>query len=186
MKKILFVIVSIIMITGLTTKSMAQVTENTDAKAKILTALTIAETQYLEFGSMGVLASTGGTCVVSVASARSATGGVTLSNLGATPSAAAYHVTGEPLYTYAITLPSTIAVTKVGGLGETMTIDNLLAKSTAGVESHTATGTLIAIDGDDDFTVGGTLNVSAGQVSGAYVDIPRKVDHLFRSKLVHQ
>ena len=150
---------------GFGVNANAQVTETTDAKARILTVLTIAETQYLEFGSMGVLAGTGGTCVVTTGGVRSATSGVTLSTMGATASAAAFHVTGEPTYTYAIQLPSTITITRVGST-ETMTVGNLLAKSTLGTDSHTATGVLTS--GADNFTVGGTLAVAAGQKEGAY------------------
>jgi hypothetical protein len=120
----------------------------------------------MHFGTLGVLAGTGGTCVVSTAGVRSATSGVTLSAMAPLFSLATYTVTGEPTYTYAITLPATITVTKAVTL-ETMTIGTLLAKSTSGVESHTATGTLAA-GGTEAFTVGGTLTVIAAQVPGVY------------------
>jgi hypothetical protein len=72
------------------------------------------------------------------------------------------------LYTYAIALPATITVTETVGGTITMTIGTLLAKSTSGVESHTATGTLIAGAGTESFTVGGTLTVAAAQLAGVY------------------
>jgi len=151
---------------GFGANSFAQVTENTDAKARILTALTISETQYLEFGSMGVLAGTPGTCVVSTAGVRSVTQGVTGSSLGTAPKAAAYEVSGEATYTYSILLPASITIKRESG-SEIMTIGTLLAKAVSGTESHTATGTL-GSDGKDTFTVGGTLSVAAGQKEGAY------------------
>ena len=83
----------------------------------------------------------------------------------ATP--ATYTVTGEPSYTYAITLPSSIIVTHSTNTN-TMVINNLLAKSTSGVEAHNAIGTLTALEGSESFTVGGTLNVLAGQGPGNY------------------
>jgi len=167
MRTTLISIAAIVMVVAFTTKVMAQVTENTAAGAKILTALSIAENIPMHFGTMGVSAGTGGTCIVSTAGVRSQTAGVTLSALAPLFSLATYTVTGEPLYTYAITLPSTITVTKTAGV-ETMTIGTLLAKSTSGTESHTATGTLIAVAGTESFTVGGTLTVAAAQVAGVY------------------
>ena len=146
---------------------MAQVTENIVAGAKILTTLTISETLPMHFGTMGVLAGTGGTCVVTTAGVRSATAGVTLSALSPLKSLATCLVTGEPLYTYAITLPDDITVTHTD-LSTTMTIDALLAKSTSGIESHTAVGTLIAVAGTESFTIGGTLNVAMAQLAGVY------------------
>jgi hypothetical protein len=167
MKKTLMIIAAVIMMAGFTTTVMAQVTENTAAGAKILTALTITENIPMHFGTMGVLAGTAGTCVVTTGGLRSATSGVTLSLLAPLFSLATYTVTGEPLYTYAITIPDDITVTHTD-LSTTMTIDNLLAKSTSGTESHTATGTLIAVAGTESFTIGGTLNVEAAQLAGVY------------------
>jgi hypothetical protein len=166
MKKYLFILTAIFILASYSTKVKAQVTENTAAGAKILTALSIAEVSPMHFGTMGVLTGTGGTCLVTTAGVRSATGGVTLSALAPLMSLASYTVTGEASYTYAITLPSTITVTKVSGT-ETMTIGTLLAKSTSGTESHTATGTLAA-GGTESFTVGGILTVTAGQAAGVY------------------
>jgi hypothetical protein len=166
MKKSIMLLAAIVFMAGFTTKTMAQVTENTAAGANILTALSIAENLPMHFGTMGVLAGTGGTCVVTTAGVRSATSGVTLSLLAPLFSLATYTVTGEPLYTYSITIPSTITVTHTD-LSTTMTIGTLLAKSTSGAESHTATGTLAA-GGTESFTVGGTLTVIAAQLAGVY------------------
>jgi hypothetical protein len=167
-KKIVKLLFAAIMMAGFTTTVMAQVTENTTAGAKILTALTITENLPMHFGTMGVLAGTGGTCVVTTAGVRTATAGVTLSGLAPLFSVATYTVTGEPLYTYAITLPTTITVTETVGGTITMSIGTLLAKSTSGTESNTAIGTLLAGEGTESFTVGGTLTVEAGQLAGVY------------------
>jgi hypothetical protein len=168
MKKSIILFAAIFMMAGFASRVMAQVTENTAAGAKILTALSIVENLPMHFGTMGVLAGTGGTCVVTTAGVRSATAGVTLSLMAPLFSLATYTVTGEPLYTYAIALPATITVTETVGGTITMTIGTLLAKSTSGVESHTATGTLIAGAGTESFTVGGTLTVAAAQLAGVY------------------
>jgi hypothetical protein len=163
MKKVLILFVAVSMIAGYSTKVMAQATENTAAAAKIVTPLSITETSSLHFGTMAVLAGTPGTCVLSTQGARTQTGGVNLSIQAPSASNAAYNVAGAVNTTYAITLPATITVTSGA---ESMTINSILARTvSAGVDG--LTGTLSA-SGSDSFTVGGTLNVSAGQVTGVY------------------
>jgi len=143
---------------------LAQTTENTVAGAKIVPALTLTENLPMHFGTMTVKSGQGGTCIVSTAGVRSKTGGVTLQALAPFMSLATYTVSGEPTRTYSIILPMTIAVTCTG---YSMTIGTLLAKSTSGIESHTATGTLGA-GGTEQFTIGATLTVGAGQFEGIY------------------
>lgn len=157
---------AILMIAGFSNKVMAQATKNTAAGAVIITPISITETSALHFGVMAVLAGTPGTAVLSTQGVRTATGGVNLSAQTPAATNAAYDVTGQASTTYAITLPATITVTEtVGGL-ETMTIDNLLAR-TASAAADGLTGTLDG-GGADDFTVGGTLNVPAAQLAGTY------------------
>lgn len=79
-------------------------------------------------------------------------------------SLATYTVSGEPARTYSITLPMTTTVTSDGN---SMTIGTLLAKSASGTISHYATGTL-GIGGTEQFTIGATLTVAAGQAEGLY------------------
>jgi len=165
MKKSIFILAAIL-VASFSTQVMSQVTENTAAGANILTALTITENEAMHFGTLGVLAGTGGTVVVSTAGVRSATAGVTLSSMAPLFSLAQYTVTGEPAYTYAITLPTDITITHTNGTN-TMLIDELLAKSASGTEAWAATGTLDG-SGSETFTIGATLNVSAGQLAGVY------------------
>ena len=143
---------------------LAQATKNTAAGAKVVPALTLVENAPMHFGTMTVKSNQSGTCIVSTAGVRSKTGGVSLTNLVPLMSLATYTVSGEPLRTYAITLPATILVAIVGN---SMTIGTLLAKSASGTESHNATGTL-GVGGNEQFTIGGTLNVAAGQADGLY------------------
>jgi hypothetical protein len=88
---------------------------------------------------------------------------VNLSVQAPTASNAAYNVSGAVNTTYGITLPSTITVTSGGA---NMTINSLLAR-TASAGTNGLTGTL-STSGTDNFTVGGTLNVAAGQATGIY------------------
>jgi hypothetical protein len=163
MKKVLVLFAVVVMITGFSTKVMAQATENTAAAAKIVTPLSITETSSLHFGTMAILAGSPGTCVLSTMGIRTQTGGVNLSVQAPAASNAAYNVSGAINTTYGITLPSTITVTSGAA---NMTINSILAR-TASAGANGLTGTLSA-SGTDNFTIGGTLNVAAGQVTGIY------------------
>ena len=163
MKKTIIIIVAII-IAGFSANVMAQATKNTAAGAKIVAPISITETSPLNFGTMAVLASTAGTCVLSTQGVRTATGGVNLSAQAPLAANAAYNVGGAISTTYAITLPSTITVTD--GAAHNMTIDNILAR-TASAGANGLTGTL-SVTGTDSFTIGGTLNVTAAQVAAVY------------------
>ncbi|MFZ4740022.1 MAG: DUF4402 domain-containing protein [Bacteroidales bacterium] len=163
MKKTIIIIAAIIM-AGFSANVMAQATKNTTAGAKIVAPISITETSPLNFGTMAVLASTAGTCVLSTQGVRTATGGVNLSAQTPIAANAAYNVSGAISTTYAITLPSSITVTD--GASHNMTIDNLLARTTSAA-ANGLTGTLSGT-GTDSFTIGGTLNVAAAQVAAVY------------------
>lgn len=163
MKKLFVIISAVVMVSGFSTKVMAQATENTAAAARIVTPISITETSSLHFGTMAISAGAPGTCVLSTQGARTQTGGVNLSVQAPTASNAAYNVSGAVNTTYGITLPATITVTT--GTAN-MTISSLLAR-TASAAANGLTGTLSA-SGTDNFTVGGTLSVAAGQSTGVY------------------
>jgi hypothetical protein len=158
-----------LVLAGFGVNANAQVNATGTSNAKILKPITISVGSALEFGSMAEkTAGDGGTCTVSTSGGRSSSTLNLAVLTGATPSAGAFTVTGEPEYTYAVTLPSTITITKVSST-ETMTVGTLLAKCGAGgTDSHTATGTLAAGTGTQTFTVGGTLTVTGSQAQGAY------------------
>lgn len=168
MKKLFVSIVVIAAIAVMSGRVNAQATEPTSAGANIITPISIAETSALNFGTMSVSSETGGTCVLSSANVRSATGGVNISTAGTAASTAAYTVTGEASTNYAITLPATITVNKVdgGAAAGTMSISALKALVASKAAEQT-TGTLTA-GGTDSFTVGGTLIVDARQPTGPY------------------
>jgi len=166
MKKSILIFVAIVLMAGFSTTVLAQSTvTGTTAGAKIITPISLTETAVLNFGTMSVLAGTPGTCLLSTAGVRTQTGGVNLSVQAPAAANAAYSVGGAVSTAYAITLPSTITVTKAVTL-ETMTIGTLLAHTvSSGVDGLTGT---LSVGGTDSFTVGGTLSVAAGQVAGTY------------------
>ena len=139
----------------------AQSTASATGSATVITPISIARVNNMNFGNLAVSASTPGTVVLAPAGTRSATSGVTLPNVTGTVSAASFTVTGEGSSTYAITLPGTAyTITRATG-SETMTVTNFTS-------TPSSTGTLTA--GTQTITVGATLNVSAGQVSGSYTN----------------
>lgn len=166
MKKLLVIFAAIVLMVNFSGKVMGQATENTAAAAKLITPISITENASLHFGTMSVLAGTGGTCILSTQGVRSKTDGVSLSSQTPAATNAAYTVAGQANATYAITLPSTITVTESVGGVQTMTISSLLAR-TASAGSNGLTGTLDG-SGNDTFTVGGTLTVPAGKLAGLY------------------
>jgi len=161
MKKLLL---SAIVILSFSAVSFGQnnVSATATATGTIIAPLTITETANMNFGNVAVQALSGGTVALTAAAAptRTPTGGVTLPNFNkGTISSAAFSVTGQPNYTYAITLPS--SATTVTSSTNTMTVDTWTS-------SPTPTGTLAA-DGTQTLYVGATLNVGAAQVPGTYV-----------------
>ncbi|MEI6695107.1 MAG: DUF4402 domain-containing protein [Bacteroidota bacterium] len=160
-----FIIIAVLLMAGFSFKVMAQATLSTTAGAKIVAPITITQTSVLHFGTMAILAGSPGTCVLSTQGARTATGGVNLSAQTPTAGNAAYTVGGAINTTFAITLPSIITVTN-GTPAQDMIIDNLLARTTSAA-ANGLTGTLNG-SGADAFTIGGTLNVAAGQPAAIY------------------
>lgn len=145
------------------TTSFAQASDDATATstATIVAPLTIAKATGgdMNFGNVAVGASSG-TVVLSAASGRTATGGVTLPATTGTVAAASFDVTGEGTYTYAITLPSAeVTLTRNTGT-ETVTVSTFTS-------TPSGTGTLTA--GAQSLKVGATLNVGASQVAGTYV-----------------
>jgi len=145
--------------------SISQVTKTTCAGTKILNVLSITETNELNFGSIGVLSTLGGTCVLSPNGTRIATMGVHLSQ-NDPYSNAEYIVTGESSYSYIITLPCSITVVHSNNL-YTIQITNI-SSICASSGSVGVIGVLNSQSGSDTFKIGGTLNVAAGQYSGIY------------------
>src|SRR4249920_2521913 len=111
---------AILMIASYAT-TFAQATASATATATIVAPIAISKTVDLNFGNVAVIAF--GTVVLSpVDGTRTKTGGVTLPSTIGTVTAASFDVTGEGVYTYAITLPSSdYTITRVGGT-ETMAV----------------------------------------------------------------
>ncbi len=158
MKNLTKLLAIALVILSFSTKTSAQSSATATSTATIVTPISITKTVDMNFGNVAVT-STGGTVVLTPAGARSTTGGVTLPATNGTVAAASFNVTGEGTYTYAITLPSSVTLTRNSG-SETMTVN-------AFTSNPSTTGQLTA--GAQTLTVGATLNVSATQAAGTYV-----------------
>ncbi len=143
----------------------ASVSATATAAATIVTPLAIANAGNLNFGNIATNA-TGGSVVITPAGARSTTGGVSLPTTIGTVSAAAFTVTGETDYTYAITLPA----------GPTTIDDNNGHTMSVGTWTSTPTPTGELTGGTETLYIGATLTVGASQAAGAYLsDTPFQV-----------
>jgi hypothetical protein len=155
--KIQFIVATLALL-GTAQAVSAQETATATASATILTPISIAQTADINFGNVAIQSATSGTVVLSSSGNRSTTGGTTLPTTAGTVSTAAFTISGEDGYSYAITLPSSPLTISSGS--NTMTVSSFTS-------SPSATGTLTG--GSENITVGATLNVAAGQASGSYV-----------------
>ena len=164
MKK-LFTIVGILLFAGLANNVMAQgASQTTDAKAEVITPITLVKSGELDFGKIAIAPGSTGTVVISSDGAtRTATGNAsTISTAFAFPT---YTVGGAISLGYTITVPAISVTTTATGTGsKTMTIAPSSKSTSVGVgTAGTLSGT-----GADTFTVGGTLSMAADQVPGSY------------------
>lgn len=120
------------------------------ASVEIAAPVSITQNTALAFGNVGPSA-LAGTVAVSLVGVKSVTGGV--SDLGGTPAAGAFTVTGANGAIYTVTVPATVSLT---GPGTAMTATLV----------HDGGGALTG--GTDTFNVGGTLAVGASQTAGSY------------------
>ncbi len=151
-------ILSAIILLAITNGSFAQSTATATATATIITPISISKNADMSFGNLAVQSGTGGTVVLDPAGSRSSTSGVTLPAAAGTVTAAAFTVNGSGSSTYAITLPGSIVLTHAGG------VQSMMASSFT--SNPSSTGTLSS--GTQNFSVGATLTVAAGQLAGVY------------------
>ncbi len=162
MKKLL---VFAIVILGFSAVSFGQVSASASSTATIITPIAITKSADLNFGTIAVSPTLGGTVALAASSGiptrtKGGAGGVTLPAVAGTVTAAAFDVTGLASSTYSIGLPGTITLT--GDISGVMTLGNFIS-------SPSPTGTLSA-GGAQTFYVGGTLNVGAAQAAGTYTN----------------
>jgi hypothetical protein len=126
--------------------------------ATVLGSLSVLKKSDLDFGALAVAGA--GTAVIDpVSGSITTTGGVTV--LGSSAHPAIFTGTGSRNSVVNIRLPKNpITLTRVGGT-ETMTVSNWTLDGN--------TNRKVPPSQAFDFSVGGTLNVAAGQAEGTYV-----------------
>ena len=163
-KTILF---TILMIAATITNINAQV--STSASADLLVAMVINQTSPLNFGSSVLTSAAGGSIELpSNSITRVYSGGVATSAASPAPTNAAYNVTGNANQTYAVVLPTTTKVTHTSVNVGVFEMNITLMKARFNGKSEDATVSNLSADGNDSFTVGGTLTVLPNQVGGQY------------------
>lgn len=151
-------IIAAVVMLALSVNAFAQATAGASATATIVAPIAISNLQDLNFGNVAVIGA--GTVILAPNASRTATGGVTLPSTAGTVAQASFEVLGEGNYTYSISLPSSVTITRVSG-SETMTVDNFTSNPTVAAGGQLSAGAQI-------LNVGATLNVGAAQVSGVY------------------
>ncbi len=134
----------------------AQATASFNASVTIIQPIGITTTSDLKFANVD--AKNGGEITLSPNNTRTTSGDVELAD-GGTVSAASFEITGQPGYTYAVTLPSDSYVLSNGS--ESIEINNF----TTDFNSDNS----IAI-GTQTINVGATLKVNPNQTPGNYVN----------------
>jgi len=164
MKNLKFLTLAIAIL-GFTATSFAQSekTASSDAKATIITPLSIENNTELNFGSIAPSSSVAGTVILdaSATASRNPSTGISLPEITVTATAAKFTVTGEGNSAFTITLPAE-DVTLTGSVSGTMTIASSSFTSSTELLSTALEG------GTKVFFVGGTLNVGANQAKGDY------------------
>ncbi|MCX6227276.1 MAG: DUF4402 domain-containing protein [Bacteroidia bacterium] len=171
MKTLIKLFLAVIMMAGLATNTMAQVTlTGNTAGAELVVALTITNTTPLNFGVIAIPA-TAGAVTLSTAGLRTPSGtGVSIVASGTLKTVAKFDLTGTAADTYSFTLPSSITVaTAGGGANKEMTIDNFVVKVDGASEVvYGSIGTCTLTSGASTVLVGGKLNINAAQTLGVY------------------
>lgn len=149
------------------TPAAAQMVEDGDIMAVIVTPLSFFRVQDLSFGQI-VARGTAGTVVVTPEGTRTATGTLTLTGSGYQPARFAGRGTYNRLVQIRLVSTSTIQIT---GPGAPMTVSNFVIGSTPNTNTLTTGWTQFRIgnpEGNFNFPVGGTLQVNAMQAPGTY------------------
>ena len=144
--------------------AFAQATSTTtgNGAVKIITPISVSETQPLNFGTL-VRPGSAATATIAATAAGAPGGTATrITTDGNTPTSGHFQVTGEDTYSFAITVPSTLTLTRTGG-AETIAV-TLTGSDATGVLGTTNSTTA----GQANYYVGGSLSVDNTTVVGAY------------------
>ena len=147
-----------ILLAGACSAKSQSATASANAFATIVTPITIAKNQDINFGNLDVQSLNGGKVILSPEGVRSVTSGVSLpSNAGAV-SAADFTVMGSNACTFSIDLPATVLLVHSSGM------ESMMASSF----TSTPSGSGVLTGGSEHIKIGATLAVAAAQRPGIY------------------
>jgi spore coat protein U-like protein len=166
MKKLIFMILAIILVASLTTKTIKAQTAkaSTTAGAEIVGAISITSDASLNFGKMSA-PSADVDVTISTAKQVTSTNSSVISLFSTNAANAHYNVSGASGFLYNITLPADDLVLIQSG-SNSMHVNGFKARTTSISGSDGTSGTLVS--GADTFVVGATLKVKSGQLVGTY------------------
>jgi hypothetical protein len=166
MKKIFTLVTLITAVVAVSTTANAQetATGNAPVTTRIVAPIAITTGSVLNFGDVAAISSTA-TVTVSTAGVRTTSDARSIPASSVTKagvSSSLFTVSGEPSYTYAITLPANDAVTlvKTGETDKTMLL--------TAFNSFPASTGILSAEGLQELKVGATLNVGIAQATGNY------------------
>lgn len=160
MKKVTIILTGVILMSfaALNVNAQNTATESASATATIHQHLSLAKNVDLAFG--GIITDTdGGTVVIAATSAGTPTYDGLPTQLSTTTTASKFTASGQANATFAITLPTSISITD--DASNSMTVNSFVASD--GITGHALTS------GTNEFFVGATLEVGAGQEAGTYI-----------------
>jgi hypothetical protein len=141
------------------------------ASVQIIEAITLSETSALNFGTIVLNSTAGGTVVLnSNSNTRKYTGSLNSGgpkNQDATN--ATFQVSGSSLTAYSITLPAVITVAHASTDTGISTMEITSMKARFNGKASDSIKSTIASDGTDSFTLGATLTVQENQILGRYL-----------------
>ena len=159
------VFVSLLLICLASNARSQSATASANAFATIVTPMTIAKNQDLNFGNLDVQAIHGGIVILSPEGTRSASNGVSLPSSSGIVTAADFTVMGSSAATFSIELPANVILTHSNGT------QNMTASSFTSTPSSTG----VLTGGSQHIKIGATLTVGAGQLPGVYSSQPFEV-----------
>ncbi len=161
MKRIFAVVIAVVVVST-NVNAQAPVATAT-ATATIISPISLVKDVDMDFGNLAVQSSAGGivTLEASLAATRtpSSGGGVSLPAFTGTVTAAKFTVTGQPNFSYDLTLPVSATLSNSGN---DIVADNFTS-------SLPASGGTLDTVGTETFYVGADLTLNAGQAPGVYV-----------------
>lgn len=154
--KLLIAAGAVALTAGIYTTTVSAASVSASASANVVQALTITQTNGMDFGDVSV-SGADGTVVLEILGGRTATGGADVLT-GGGETLGSYTIIGEDTKAYTISYPASVLLTEDGGGPDTMTVDTFV---------DNADGTAAASPGEP-FDLGATLRITNGQTPGGY------------------